>query len=83
MDDIWSEYDVDNSNTLDKEETRRFIRTTLIEFSGGAPLEHFSDEDFENTFAMFDEDQNGTIDKAEMVRFIRKISGMSVGRMSR
>ena len=34
VDDIWDEYDADRSNTLDKEECKRFVLTTIKEFSG-------------------------------------------------
>mmetsp|Transcript_17329 Transcript_17329/g.21858 ORF Transcript_17329/g.21858 Transcript_17329/m.21858 type:complete len:93 (-) Transcript_17329:107-385(-) len=80
VEDIWEEYDNDNSNTLDKEECRRFIYTTIREFGGQKAVETLSDEDFDLTFALFDSDGNGTIDKGEMVKFIRKTAGLPTGR---
>ena len=81
VDDIWDEYDADRSNTLDKEELKRFVLTTIKEFSGAESLEEFSMDDFDKTFDEFDEDKNGTIDRHEMVRFIRRVAGLSAGRL--
>ena len=80
VEDIWAEYDVDGSNTLDREECRRFIMTTIFEFGGQQAVESLSQEDFDFTFELFDTDKNGTIDKSEMVRFIRKTAGLPAGR---
>ena len=82
VDDIWDEYDRDGNGTLDRDETKRFICTTLSEFTG-QPVEFdaFSQEDFDSAFDMFDRDNSGTIDKKEMVVFIRKVAGLSTGQL--
>ena len=54
VEDIWGEYDVDDSGSLDKAECKNFIMTTIIEFNPMFNAEAFSDEDFESTFATFD-----------------------------
>merc|ERR1711957_861874 len=33
VDDIWTEYDKDNSGSLDKEETKKFVQNTLSEIT--------------------------------------------------
>ena len=71
--DIWNEYDDDNSGSLDKEETREFIKSTLCDMGDGKGM---NNEEFEQCFAEFDEDGSGTIEKNEMIAFIRKISGL-------
>ena len=73
VDDIWAEYDNDNSGALDKEETKKFVKKTLADMSGG---EEFSDEDFEACFKEFDKDGSGTIEKDEMAIFIKKVAGL-------
>ena len=74
VDDIWTQYDADNSGSLDKEETKQFVKNTLADMAGqdGA----FNDEDFEACFNEFDEDGSGYIEKNEMVVFIKKVAGL-------
>ena len=81
VEDIWEEYDKDNSNSLDQDECKKFVMTTIKEFNPMFDEEAFSDENFAETFRTFDEDDSGTIDKSEMVRFIRKVAGLSIGRL--
>ena len=47
VEDIWATYDTDGNGCLDKNETKAFVKATLVE-SGedGAPQE-FSEEDFD------------------------------------
>ena len=73
VEDIWKQYDKDNSGALDKEETKNFVKATLSESGGG----EFSDEDFEECFKAFDKDGSGTIEKDEMAIFIKKVAGLS------
>ena len=80
VNDIWSEYDKDNSGALDKEECKTFVLNTIQEFSGRETMEDYTLENFEETFSEFDIDGNGTIDKGEMVRFIRRVAGLSGGK---
>ena len=77
VEDIWAEYDKDNSGTLDKEETKLFVKKTLVDMtSGEGGGDDFSDEDFEACFKEFDKDGNGTIEKDEMAVFIKKVAGL-------
>ena len=71
---IWQEYDDDNSGSLDKEETRQFVKNTLGDMDAGG--KGMSDEEFEQCFIEFDEDGSGTIEKHEMIAFIRNITGL-------
>ena len=64
---IWSEYDDDNSGVLDKEETKRFIMSTIKDMGDG---ESFTNEDFEKCFKKVDSDGSGTVDPEEMLQFI-------------
>ena len=74
VDDIWQQYDQDNSGELDKEETRQFVFETLREMSDDC---QFSHEDFEKCFQEFDADGSGTIEKEEMVVFIKRVAGLA------
>ena len=55
-----------------KEETKKFVKDTLGNLSGG---DEFSDEAFDEVFATFDKDGSGTVEKAEMVIFIKQLLG--------
>mmetsp|Transcript_17015 Transcript_17015/g.22916 ORF Transcript_17015/g.22916 Transcript_17015/m.22916 type:complete len:107 (+) Transcript_17015:22-342(+) len=70
---IWSEYDVDNSGSLDKDETKLFVKNTLCEMGDGTGM---SDAEFERCFEEFDTDRSGTIEKHEMIHFIKNITGL-------
>ena len=70
IDQIWDTYDVDRSGYLDKDETKKFVKDTLGNLSGG---EEFSDEAFDEVFSTFDKDKSGTVEKAEMVVFIKQL----------
>ena len=72
VDDIWAEYDADNSGSLDKEETKKFVQDTLGNLGSG---DEFSDEAFGEVFATFDKDGSGTVEKDEMVVFIKQLLG--------
>ena len=73
VEDIWKNYDKDNSGALDKAETKEFVKNTLTEMGEGG---EFSDGDFEACFKEFDKDGNGTISKLEMREFIKKVAGL-------
>ena len=73
VDDIWKEYDKDNSGALDKEETKLFVKNTLGEINDNGD---FSEEDFEACFKEFDKDGSGTIEKDEMALFIKRVAGL-------
>ena len=65
---MWGTYDTDNSGSLDKEETKKFIKDTLGNLSGN---HDFSDEVFDQMFKTFDNDGSGTVEKSEMVLFLK------------
>ena len=73
VDDIWKEYDKDNSGALDKEETKLFVKNTLGEINDNGD---FSEEDFDACFKEFDKDGSGTIEKDEMALFIKRVAGL-------
>ena len=73
VDDIWAQYDVDNSGFLDKDETRNFVKKTLHDMSDSG---EFSEEDFDACFKEFDKDGSGTIEKDEMAEFIKNVAGL-------
>ena len=72
VDDIWAEYDKDNSGALDKDETKEFVKNTLSEMGINGEFE----TDFDACFAEFDKDKSGTIEKDEMAVFIKKVAGL-------
>ena len=69
---MWDTYDADNSGSLDKEETKKFIKDTLVKIKPG---HDFSDEIFDKMFKSFDTDGSGTVEKSEMAQFVKKIIG--------
>ena len=75
VDDIWSKYDIDHSNALDKEETKNFIKFVLKELDSGSDSA-FDEADFEACFKEFDSDGNGTISREEMANFIKSVAGI-------
>ncbi len=66
-------FDEDNNGTLDKGETKDFIKKMLEEVNEDPD---FSDAEFEKWFRDFDEDSNGTISRTEMKNFIMRICGL-------
>ena len=73
IDDIWSNFDKDNSGYLDKNETKAFINSTLTEIGENS---EYGEAEFEKCFKEFDKDGNGTISRDEMRAFIRKVAGL-------
>jgi len=73
VDDIWKDYGKKGSDSLNKDETRKFVMETLASMKDD---EAFSEADFEECFKEFDLDGSGTIEKEEMVMFIKKVSGL-------
>ena len=74
VDDIWSLYDVDGNGTLDKDETRMFVKQTLKEMDDSV---EFLEDDFDQCFKEFDKDGSGTIEKDEMAEFIKQVAGLA------
>lgn len=73
IDEIWKNYDKDNSGFLDKQEAKNFIKNTLSEMGEDG---EFSEADFEACFREFDKDGNGAISREEMKIFIKKVAGI-------
>lgn len=73
VDDIWNDYCKNKSNSLTREETKNFVKSTLVDMGDDLG---FSEEDFEACFEEFDLDKSGTIEKEEMVMFIKKMAGL-------
>jgi Ca2+-binding EF-hand superfamily protein len=74
INEIWGEYDTDNSGVLEKPETKIFVTDILgsLGINGGM----FSDHDFETCFNETDEDGNGVISKSEMRQFVKNVAGL-------
>ena len=70
VDSIWQRYDKDNSGQLDREETMRFFRQTLIELG---ETEDFDEKYFDKAFEAFDKDGSGAISQLEMHIFIKQM----------
>ena len=73
VEDIWRDYDKDQSGELDKEETKTFVLNTLQEMGDQG---EFSEADFDACFNEFDKDGSGTIEKEEMAIFIKRVAGL-------
>ena len=73
IDDIWDSYDKDKSGFLDKNETKQFVKSTLMEVGDNGA---FSEEEFEKCFKKFDKDGNGQISRDEMKAFIKDVAGL-------
>lgn len=75
IEEIWEQYDRDRSGSLDKEESRDFIRDLLdsMDLYGG-----YTDRYFDEIFQEFDADESGTVEKNEMLLLIKKILGLEV-----
>ena len=77
VDDIWNVYDEDESGSLDREETKRFVKHTLGKQMDQGEFEIlFTPEMFDACFKEFDDDESGYIDRNEMIAFIKKMSGL-------
>ena len=82
IDQIWEQYDEDNSGYLDREETRRFIISTIGEMDEADDDnddnrdDGFTEEDFEQCFRKVDVDNSGAISKDEMLTFIKLIANL-------
>lgn len=68
---IWGQFDVDDSGKLDKAETKKFVDATLGNLGKGKGKP--SDDAFEKLFKTFDDNQNGEIERNEMGNFLRDL----------
>ena len=73
IEDIWDEFDDDGNGTLDLEETKAFVRSTLVEM-GEKP--DYTEQDFYECFKYFINGGPGVITKLEMRIFVKKIAGL-------
>ena len=69
VDEIWEQYDRDESGVLNKKETLAFVKKRL-----GDGI--FTEQGFDYVFTKMDADKSGTIKKHEMAAFIRKVAGL-------
>ena len=70
--DVWSKFDKDNNEILDKIECRRFVISIL-----GHNENSLSEEEFTTIFNEFDKNGNGVIEKGEMFQFLKKALGLN------
>lgn len=73
IEELWDEFDDDGNGTLDIDETKAFVKTTLVEM-GEKP--DYSDQDFFECFTYFSPGGPQVITKLEMRIFIKKIAGL-------
>lgn len=70
VNEIWVEFDQDDSGTLDKEETRLFLKRI---FDMVGLKRNFDNDEFEDFFRSIDLTNDGKISKAEMKHFFGKM----------
>ena len=70
---MWSNYDIDQDNALNKKEAKCFVNDIMSSVST-----QFDQSEFNRVFKEMDADGNGMIEKDEMVQFLTKIL-MKVG----
>lgn len=78
VDEIWEDYDKDNSGFLDKAEVMQFLKDSAARLSegfGGDQEVEVDEESFEEAFTAFDKDGSGTMAKSEMVNFMNALYG--------
>ncbi len=68
VDRIWIEWDKDQSGSLDKAETREFLKYAMKDFPQG-----YDDSKFDETFNVIDTDGDGLMDKQELAYFIKSL----------
>ena len=68
VDKIWGEFDRNNNGSLDKAETKAFLKKALKDLP---PPNEYDEAKFEMTFRSMDKNQNGVIEKAEMATFLK------------
>jgi Ca2+-binding EF-hand superfamily protein len=70
VNEIWVEFDQDDSGHLDKEETRRFLKRI---FDMVGLKRNFDNDEFDDFFRSIDLTNDGKISKAEMKNFFNKM----------
>ena len=85
IDQIWNQYDDDNSGYLDREEAQRFVtesiksedddkmqnkKLSMLELQLKEEEQKMTEKQFEACFSAVDDDNNGSISRDEMLQFI-------------
>jgi Ca2+-binding EF-hand superfamily protein len=73
IEELWDEFDDDGNGTLDYDETKDFVKTTLVEM-GEKP--DYTEQDFLECFTYFLPQGAQVITKLEMRIFVKKIAGL-------
>ena len=64
---IWKQYDTNNSGVLEKDQAKLFLMEELKTMTGSEPTE----DELERNFMIIDEDASGTLDKEEVLKFLK------------
>jgi len=75
IDEIWANYDKDNSGQLSKAEIKPFVQEYLTKLGEGNRL---PEKQFNTMFAPLDENNDGQISKEEMKEFIEKVRATEI-----
>ena len=67
VEEIWAQFDIDNSGVLNRTEGKAFLMQELENMTGQPP----TDEEIERNFNIIDEDGSGTLDKEEVLKFLK------------
>ena len=68
-DELWENFDKDNSGSLDREEALKFV-AEVCGASGGSDVDKV---EFDAFFDSLDVDKSGTLEKAEIKKFIKDL----------
>lgn len=71
VDKLWSQYDVDNSGFLDRQEMAPLCQAALEQVGFGEQVDPATIDAF---FAEVDSDGNGKIDKSELLKFMKSLA---------
>ena len=75
IDSMWTKYDTNNNNVLEKSQAIKFIKDLFNECMGEGDLE-LTDEDLDMLFEDLDVDQNGFVSRDEFRKLIRDSTGL-------
>ena len=64
---IWKQYDTNNSGVLEKDQAKAFLMDELKNMTGSEPTE----DELERNFNIIDEDASGSLDKEEVLKFLK------------
>ena len=71
VNELWSKYDKDDSNALEKEEAFTYIKDVMAELNPSAVM---SEDMLDQAFGSLDLDSNGSLSKAEFKTFVVKLT---------